>query len=169
MRNIGVFALYAAIALSSDAAAFTQGKSGGSKPSKPSRNSASPIDEFMHMSPAERQKALDRLPPQQRRRLEERLQNFNQLPPPQQQTLRSMYYRLNQLPPERQQVVRKSLNEFSRQPQDRRQAMRQELRRLAKLTSEARDARLASAKFRDKFSENEQGIIKDMSGLLPVK
>jgi hypothetical protein len=80
-----------------------------------------------------------------------------------------MYYRLNQLPPERQQVMRKSLNEFSRQPQDRRQAMRKELRHLARLTTEDRDALMSSLKFRKQYNEQEQGIIRDMAGLLPGK
>jgi len=135
---------------------------------KPPKNVKTPIDEFMRMSPEERQKALNRLPPDQRRRLQERLQRFNQLPPGQQQTLRNMYDRLNQLPPQRQ-AVRRSMNQFSEQPQDRRQAMRQELRSMAPLEPEDREARMASPEFREKFSEKEQGIIRDMSSLLPPR
>ena len=128
-----------------------------------------PIDEFMRMSPAEQQRALNRLPPAQRRRLQERLERFNQLPRGQQQTLRNMYDRLNQLPPERQQAVRKSLNQFSQQPPDRRQAMRQELRNMAPLEPQEREGRMASAEFREEFSEKEQRIVRDMSGLLPAR
>lgn len=137
---------------------------GGPKQAKAART---PVDEFMRMSPQEQQKALDRLPPQQRRRLQERLQRFNQLPPRQQQTLRNIYDRLNQLPPERQQAVRKSMDQFSREPQDRRQAMRQELKSLAPIEPADRAARLASPEFQEKFSEKEQGIIRDMSDVLP--
>ncbi len=133
------------------------------------KNVKTPIDEFMRMSPAERQKALNRLPPEQRKKLQERLERFNQLPRGQQQTLRNMYDRLNQLPPERQQAVRKSLNQFSQQPADRRQAMRQELRSMAPLEAQDREVRMASPEFRERFSEKEQGIIRDMSGLLPAR
>ncbi len=133
------------------------------------KNAKTPIDEFMRMSPTEQQQALHRLPPEQRRRLQERLERFNQLPRGQQQTLRNMYDRLNQLPAERQRAVRKSLNQFSRQPPDRRQAMRQELRSMAPMGAEDRDARMASPEFREKFSEKEQGIVRDMSGLLPAR
>jgi phage-related protein len=133
------------------------------------KNAKTPIDEFMRMSPAEQQKALNRLPPEQRRKLEERLERFNQLPRGQQQTLRNMYDRLNQLPPERQQAVRKSLNQFSQQPPERRQAMRQELRSMAGLEAQDREARMASVEFREKFSEKEQRIVRDMSGLLPAR
>ena len=139
------------------------------KPTKAAKNVKTPIDEFMRMSPEEQQKALNRLPPEQRRRFQERLQRFNQLPAAQQQTLRNMYDRLNQLPPERQQAVRRSMNQFSREPQDRRQAMRQELKGLAPLPAEDRQARLASPEFREKFSEKEQGIIRDMSDVLPPR
>jgi phage-related protein len=128
-----------------------------------------PIDQFMRMSPAEQQKALNRLPPEKRRRLEERLEKFNQLPAGQQQTLRNMYDRLQQLPRERQQAVRKSLNQFSQQPPERRQAMRQELRSMAPLDAQDREGRMASPEFRERFSEKEQRIVRDMSGLLPAR
>jgi len=61
------------------------------------------------------------------------------------------------------------MNQFSREPQDRRQAMRQELKGLAPLPAEDRQARLASPEFREKFSEKEQGIIRDMSDVLPPR
>jgi phage-related protein len=161
-----------ALCLAFSPAEAEQGRQGGGKPSKPpkaSKNVGTPIDEFMRMSPAEQQKALDRLPPEQRKRFQERLQKFNQLPPGQQQTLRNMYDRLHQLPPERQQVVRKSLNQFSQQPPDRRQAMRQELKSLAPLDAEERAARMSSPEFREKFSGKEQGIIRDMADLVPPR
>ena len=162
------------VSLASAPGISAPGRQGGPKPSKPHaekppkppKNVKTPIDEFMRMSPEERQKALNRLPPEQRRRLQERLEKFNQLPAGQQQTLRIMYDRLNQLPPERQQVVRKSLNQFSQQPPDRRQTMRQELQSMAPLGAQDREARMASPEFREKFSEKERGIIRDMSDLL---
>jgi hypothetical protein len=155
--------------LASANAAPAQGRQGGPKPARTPKNVKTPIDEFMRMPPGEQQKALDRLAPAQRARLLERLQKFNQLPRDQQQALRSMYGRLNQLGPERQQVVRKSLNQFSQQPPERRQAMRQELKSLAPLDGEAREARMAAPEFREKFSEKEQGIIRNMSDLLPLR
>jgi hypothetical protein len=47
--------------------------------------------------------------------------------------------------------------------------MRQELKGLAPLPAEDRQARLASPEFREKFSEKEQGIIRDMSDVLPPR
>ncbi|HLK20158.1 MAG TPA: DUF3106 domain-containing protein [Bryobacteraceae bacterium] len=158
--------LSACLALPVDA---RQGAAKGSKrPTERSpRNSGTPIDEFMHMTPDEQRQALEHLPPGQRARLQQRLNKFNQLPPQQQERLRNMYDRLNQLPPARQNLVRRSLTELAQQPADRRQAIRQEMRKLAPLGPKDRAARLSSPEFKQKFSEKEQQIVNDMSDLLP--
>jgi hypothetical protein len=126
-----------------------------------------PIDEFERMSPEQQQKALNRLPPGQRQKLQEQLQRFNRLPPEQQQTLRNLYNRLHQLPPNQQESVRKAINRFSEQAPARQQAMRDELRSMAALPEQDRTARMASQEFRDSFSRKEQGIVKDMLPVLP--
>jgi len=134
---------------------------------KPAKAAKTPIDEFQTMSPQDRQKALDRMPPAKRKKFEERLQKFNELPAEQQQTLKTMYNRLHELPPGRQDAVRKSMNQFSEQPVERRHAIRQELRGISGLPEQDRAARMASPEFRSKFSPKEQDIIRDMSELLP--
>jgi Protein of unknown function (DUF3106) len=145
------------------------GKSSKSRTERQTRGGETPIDEFMRMSPEEQREALDRLPAAERMKLQERLQRFNQLPSRQQQALRQLYDRLHQLPPDRQKAVRKSLNQFTQQPLVRRQAMRQELRSIASLEVEDRKARMATPEFRGRFSEKEQGIIRDMSDLFPPR
>lgn len=137
------------------------------RPEKPPKPVKTPIDEFQRMSPEEQRRALDRLPPQQREKLQERLQQFNQLPAEQQRTLKNMYARLNQLPPGRQEVVRKSINKFLQEPADRQQAMREEMRGMAAMPATDREAHLQSPDFRQKFNKKEQEIIRDMSDLLP--
>jgi hypothetical protein len=128
-----------------------------------------PIDEFERMSPEQQQRALDHVPPGQRQRLQERLRRFNQLPPEQQRTLRQLYNRLHQLPPNQQESVRKAITRFSEQSADRQQAMRDELRSMATLPGQDREARLASKNFRESFSRNERGIVKDMMPVLPSR
>lgn len=125
-----------------------------------------PIDEFETMSPAEQQKALNRLPTAQRRQLQERLRRFNALPPEQQQTLKTLYNHLHQLPPQRQEAVRKAINKFSQQAPDRQQAMREELRSAAALPPQERQAHMSSPDFRARFNNKEQDILHDMSPLL---
>jgi hypothetical protein len=126
-----------------------------------------PIDDFERMPPDQQQQALDRLPPAQRQKLQERLQRFNRLPPAQQATLRNLYNRLHQLPAGQQESVRKAINRFSGQSPNRQQAMRDELRSLATLPDQARGRRIASQEFRQSFSRREQGIVRDMLPLLP--
>ena len=126
-----------------------------------------PIDEFERMPPEQQHRALNRLPPGQRQKLQERLQRFHQLPSAQQATLRNLYNRLHQLPASQQESVRKAIQRFSGQSPDRQQAMRDELRSLAMPQEQARRQRIASPEFRQSFSRREQGIVRDMIPLLP--
>lgn len=135
----------------------------GRRPAKPVKT---PIDEFERMPPEQQQRALDRLPPGQRQKLQQRIDTFNQLPPEQQQTLRNLYGRLHSLPPDRQNTVRSAINRFSEQPPERQQAMRAELRGLAAMPEPNRQARMTSREFKSQFSGKEQGILRDMSPLL---
>jgi len=145
---------------------FAQVRRAEPRAGKPAKNST-PIDEFMRMPPVERQKALNRLPPDKRRRIEDRLKRFNALPSDRQQELKSMYNRLTQLSAPQQQAVRRSLNQFSQQPADRKQAIRRELWSIAPLSAGEREARFAGAEFRENFNDKEQAIVRDMSQLLP--
>ena len=131
------------------------------------RGVRTPIEEFETMSAEQRQKALDRLPPAQRQRLEERLQKFNQLPPERQQALKNLYNRLHELPPERQDAVRKSINKFSQMAPQRQEAIRGELRDMASMSPDERQARLSTPAFRGKFNKKEHEIVRDMLEVLP--
>lgn len=131
------------------------------------KSGRTPIQEFERLSPEQQQKALNRLPPEQRQRLQERLQRFNQLPPERQRALTNLYNRLHQLPPERQDAVRNSINNFSKQTPERQQAIREELRSEAGMSPEQRQAQFSSPEFRKRFSRKEQEIVRDMSEVLP--
>ena len=139
----------------------------GARSGHPAPAAKTPIDEFERMSPEQQQRALNRLPPGQRQKLQQRLQRFNQLPSEQQQTLRNLYNRLHELPPGRQESVRSAINRFSEQTPDRQQLIRDELRSMAPLPERDREARMATQEFRKSFSRKEQGIIKDMMPVLP--
>jgi Protein of unknown function (DUF3106) len=159
--------------------ALAQGRRGGMnhppprpaapRPEKASKTEKTPIDEFQTMSPGDRQKAMDRMPPAQRQKLEERLQKFNELPAEQQRALKNMYTRLHDLPPGRQDSVRKSVSHFSEQAPERRDAIRQELKSMGELPRQDRAARMGSKEFKSKFNHKEQDIIRDMSELLPPR
>src|SRR5579862_8935501 len=154
-------------------AAWAQGRRGGApRPpvsERPARVPQTPIEEFETMSSEQQQQALNRLPPQQRQKLQERLQRFNQLPAEQQQALKNLYNRLHQLPTGRQDAVRKSINKFSQQPPERQQAIRQELRNMAGMSTRERQAYTSTPSFRGKFNKKEQEIVRDMSEVLPAR
>jgi hypothetical protein len=128
-----------------------------------------PIDEFETMSPEQQQEALQRLPPAERKKLQQRIEKFNTLPPEQQRTLKNLYNRLHQLPADRQNAVRKAINKFTLQPVDRQEAIREELRGLAAKPAQERAARVASPEFRGRFNSQEREIVRDMSPLLPPR
>ena len=161
------------VAVSVPAPARAQRGRGGPVRTAPPRTShtekedKTPIEEFETLSPEEQQKALNRLSPSEREKLQERLKRFNALPPEQQQALKTLYNRLHQLPSDRQDAVRGAINKFSEQQPARQEAIRQELRDMAVLTAAERRARLASPEFRAQFNKKEQEILRDMSPLLP--
>ena len=168
-----------ALCLTFGAPARSQGRRGGgmSRPTSPprpgrspnaaGRGTKTPIEEFETMSPEQRQKALNRLPPEQRQKLQERLDRFNQLPPERQQALKNLYNRLHELPPERQNAVRQSINKFAQIAPERQQAIRGELTNMANMPPEERRTYVSTPEFRQKFNKKEQEIVRDMSEVLP--
>jgi Protein of unknown function (DUF3106) len=136
---------------------------------EPKEPEKTPIDEFERMTPEQQQKALDKLPPERRKKVEAQLAHLRSLPPEQRAMLRQTYNRLNELPPDRQQALRKAFQKFSNQPPGRQQAIREELRLLGDLSSEERLTRFKSPEFRAGFSRGEQQIVRDMADLLPVR
>src|SRR5579863_5618368 len=73
----------------------TSGGLGSRTGQSPIPREKTPIEEFETMSPAEQQKAMDRLPPGERKQLQDRLDRFHQLPAEQQHALISFYHRLH--------------------------------------------------------------------------
>jgi Protein of unknown function (DUF3106) len=126
-----------------------------------------PIDEFQRMSPEDRQKALDKLPPDRAEKLRKQLKEYSQLTPEQQAMAKEQLETFRHLPPERQQAMRKAFNKFSQQPADRQEAIRQELNQLREMTEGERQARLSSPELKSRFNKTERQMIGEMSGLLP--
>ena len=150
--------------------ALAQGRRAGPRLKNPrigEKGPRTPIQEFETMPPEEQQRALNRLPPAQRQKLQERLARVNQLPEGQRRALTNLYNRLHQLPPDRQNSVRKAINRLSEQAPGRQQAIREELRGMAALPPQQRRERLESPEFRSRFSKKEQEVLRDMTPLLP--
>lgn len=124
---------------------------------------------LQNMSPEEREKALSKLPPAQRARIANRIQNFQNLAPAAQERQLDQLRRLNSLPLQRQQEVRQSMRDRNALPDDRKKAVNQELRRMTNMTDEDRQAHMNSDDFRNRFSPGEQQMIGNLNELLPGK
>ncbi|MBZ5604622.1 MAG: DUF3106 domain-containing protein [Acidobacteriia bacterium] len=152
MRRFAAVALIALAGYVSPAAA--QGRKGGAavprpaprRPNRPQQNPARELERFQKMSPADRQKELDRLPPERRAQVEQRLQRLDRLSPAQ-----------------REKELRR-LEAFQNLDPQRRNAVRQELQNLRSLSPEERKARLSSEDVKKNFSSDEQKILHEASG-----
>jgi len=122
-----------------------------------------PVERWIRMPPAERQKALAKLPPERRRLIQERIRQYLQLSPEERQALRQGYDRFSELPPEKQNQARALFRQFRTLPEDRRRAMRQELQKLRPLSEADREKRMASEDFRNHFSPSEKLMLQDLA------
>jgi Protein of unknown function (DUF3106) len=134
---------------------------------KKDRIPRTPVDRFNRMPPEERQKALEKLPPERRKRLEEQLDQYNHLTPEQRRQERLRYQAFNQqFPPDKQNQARRLFRQFGELPAERQGPLRKEFESLRALPDAERRARINSDEFRSKYDSHEQRILRDLSGLV---
>jgi hypothetical protein len=104
------------------------------------------LQRFQQMSPQERERALSKLPPERRARIEQQLERYEKLTPAQKEFVNQRLAMLQSLPPRRQAAVR------------------QELQRLRGLPPGQRRAALNSEDERDRFSPDEMKLIRGSFG-----
>jgi len=119
------------------------------------------------MSPEQRKAALAKLPPDQRARIEQRLDNFSKRPPEQQQRVIDQQKRLMALPPERRQQARQALADLVNTQPPRRGVIAAQLRKLSPMSDEARTQYMNSARFRAQFSDQEIQLMNNLRGIVP--
>ncbi len=121
------------------------------------------FDRLARMTPEQRQKALDKLPPERREKIEQGLRQYQNMNPENRERLRNF----QNLPPEQRDTIRQNYRRMQDLPQDRRIMVRRELQQLRNLTPEERDKRMQSDAFRKRFDANEQSLIHDTVANLP--
>jgi hypothetical protein len=126
------------------------------------------LDRLEAMSPEQRQRLLENLPPERRMRIEERLRKYESLTPEQRQRLREPVERFRQLPPERQQAVRQLFQRFSQLPEDRRRAVRRGVWELQMLGPARRAIRIERPWFKNRYSPDELQMIRDLLEVAPA-
>lgn len=134
---------------------------------RPPRARLNAIDKLNRMPSAQRQKELEKLSPERRVQVEDRLEKYNRLPPAQQERLRAQTETFQNLPPEKQEAVRKMFRRFNNLPEERRQPVRQELRELRGMPEAERKERINSEEFHTKYSSGERQILENLTTLVP--
>ncbi|PWU04493.1 MAG: hypothetical protein C5B51_16720 [Terriglobia bacterium] len=125
------------------------------------------VQQLMQMTPEQRERALEKLPPQRQAQIRQRLDQFDRLPKQQQERRLEQLRQLSSLPPETQTQVRQQMRAFNQLPVVRRRAVAIELQRLRRMPESERQARIGSEDFQNTFSPSEQQILSDISENMP--
>lgn len=124
-----------------------------------------------HLSSEEQERALENDPrfqelsPERQERYRRRLRWFNSLPQEKRERILNRMETFEHLPPEQQERVRHLYRGMRRLPPERRKAVREAARRLREVPPGERDRMLNSPRFRGRFSEPEQELIRGFTEL----
>jgi len=150
--------------------AFTALQAVTAQQTKPAPKLANPttiVQQLMRMTPEQRERALEKLPPQRQALIRERLQRFDDLPKAEQERRLRLGEIFANLPPEKQDLVRRQIQAFNQLPDDRRRLVGVAFQRLRRMSESQRQATLGSEPFRNRFSPSEQQMIADLAENLP--
>jgi hypothetical protein len=91
---------------------------------------ASVARRLMRVTPEQRERALEKLPPQQQAQIRQRLERFDKQPPQQRERMIQQYQEFQSLPPEKQNLVTRQIQAVNQLPEDRGPVVRAELQHL---------------------------------------
>jgi hypothetical protein len=140
----------------------------GLGPSLPRPDGLGVVDRLERMTPQQRQRYLDTLPPDRRKQFEDRLGRYEQMTPEQRQQVREQYELFQGLSEDQQDALRRTFRQFNELPDDRRKVLRREYQRLSQMTEIERSIRVESKEFLKRYSSPEQQLLKDFATLLPA-
>ena len=127
-----------------------------------------PIELLRAMTPEQRERALEKFPPDRQAQIRKGLENFDKQNEAQKQRQLRELDEFYKLPQEKQQLVRQQSKAFNDLPDDRKIAVRAAYANLSKMTSEERAARLARPQFQQRFSPEELQMLSVLSEYLPL-
>lgn len=127
---------------------------------------AGPVERLRRMAPGQRQKLLERLPPERRHRIERQLRELDNMSPEQREQLHEQYAAFRRLPPEKQEALRGAFRRFNALPPARREALRKEMNELRAMRPRERRDRVQSEDFRNSYSQQEQMIMRRFGRVL---
>ena len=141
-------------------------KGGRANPPLRLQNPGSLAAQLYRMSPEQRERVLEKLPPARQEQARKTLEQFDKLPPEQKQQMIQRAERLASMPPEREREVVQSWQSFQKLPPERKQAIQQALRGLQSMSDEQRNQVMSGEPFKNRFSPDEQRMIRDISDIV---
>ena len=131
------------------------------------------LESHQNLSLDQQEKALERdpnfkkLPSARQTALRDRLRKFDSLPPDQRElALKRMRFWASLTPTQRQEL-RDANHQLQGLPEDRRIAIHKALRHLRNMDPQKRQQIMESDRFKTLFSEQEQGILKELAAINP--
>jgi hypothetical protein len=149
------------------APAMGQKQGGGDNPQTGANAGDPALERFSRMTPEQRQKALEKLPPERRQEILRKFQDFQTLPLTDKRRVAEQLERLRSLPPRQQNQVRRALRQLQALPDDRRILVHKEMEHLSVMAETDRRARMNSEEFRNLYSPAEQQMMVNLATLLP--
>lgn len=122
-------------------------------------NPDNPIDRLLRMTPEQRERAIEKFPPQQQANFRKRFENFDKQPEAVKQRQLEHLDQFWSLPPDKQKLVHDQMDAFKALPEDRREEVIKAYKRLSLETPEGRDTILARPQFRSRFTPAELQIL----------
>lgn len=127
------------------------------------------LKDHKNLTPDQQEKALDndpnfkRLPPDRQAQLKDQLRKFNNLTPEQRERAFQRMQVWENLTQEQRKQVRDANQQLQGLPAERRVMVHRALRHLVQMSPEERQQEFQSDKFKSMFSDQEQGILKNLS------
>lgn len=125
------------------------------------------IQRLASMSKADRAKAIEKLEPAKRQRIENGLRHIDNLGPAEKQRILDQYRRFASLDPQRKKQLRTAIFEFHTLPEDRRLLVRKEIDAMHTMSKAQLQQTLNSEQFKTKFTPEERSIIERTQAILP--
>jgi hypothetical protein len=142
---------------------------GAAKGTAKMANPDNPIDRLFKMSPEERERAIEKLPPQQQANIRKQLENFDKRPEAAKEWELQRLNTLWSLPPATHALVSQQIKAFNSLPPDRLEIVKPAYVRLSRSTPEQREEILARPQFRSRFSPAELQILTVLPEYWPAQ
>jgi hypothetical protein len=137
---------------------------GGAKMANP----ANPVFRLFTMSPEQRERAIEKLPPKQQENIRRTLANFDNKPQAEKDRELQRLNGLWSLPLDKQALVSQQIKAFDALPPDRLAVVRPAYRNLSGMTPEQRAERLAKPQFRSRFTPEELQMLSVLPEYYPM-